>query len=76
MCLLYEVEDDKYKRDRAVIQNEFNHIVTQNLIHTLILISVKHRLNMSVYEQHSTIVANNQINPKRWADGHFSQYIK
>lgn len=44
--------------------------------HTVILICTKHRLNMSVYKQHSTTYANNQINPRRWAAGNFSQCIK
>lgn len=76
MCLQYEVEDDECKGDRTVIQNEFNHIVIPNFIHKFILISRKNRLKMSVYEHHSTIFANNYINPNFWADGDFSQCIR
>lgn len=43
---------------------------------TVILVCAKHRLNLSVYKQHSAIYANNQINPRRRASGNFSQCVK
>lgn len=67
LCLLTVWEG---RWQRAVIQR---HAVMQSLIHTLTLISTKHKLKMCVYEQHWTLCANNWINPMRGPDGHFSQ---
>lgn len=76
VCAYSKREDEKWKRNWAMVQNEISPIVTLNLIRTLMQISIKHWLEVTDFEHQSPIFANNRINPACWADGHFSWCIR